>query len=31
MTFPIHLHEFEERASDSLPSMVYDYYAGGGA
>jgi 4-hydroxymandelate oxidase len=29
MTFPIHLQELEERASESLPSMVYDYYAGG--
>lgn len=26
---PIHLAEFEERARQVLPQMVYDYYAGG--
>jgi 4-hydroxymandelate oxidase len=29
MPSPIHLQEFEERARDVLPQMVYDYYAGG--
>jgi 4-hydroxymandelate oxidase len=29
MTGPIHLSEFEEYAAETLPQMVYDYYAGG--
>lgn len=29
MASPIHLSEFEEHAAESLPRMVYDYYAGG--
>jgi 4-hydroxymandelate oxidase len=29
MIGPIHLSEFEEYAAESLPQMVYDYYAGG--
>ena len=26
---PINLHEYQQRAAERLPTMVYDYYAGG--
>ncbi len=29
MTEPLNLHEYEQRARERLPQMVYDYYAGG--
>ncbi|MEX2584398.1 MAG: alpha-hydroxy acid oxidase [Gemmatimonadota bacterium] len=29
MSIPIHLREFEAHAAETLPRMVYDYYAGG--